>query len=145
MAVSLPSFGGRVRSMGYFALEGGCPHRGQAEVHAGIPGVGGQADDRMKGGGLGGRTEVAAGSVWSTLRNELVDHERFARRGEAWAAIFECIEVLYNRQRPHIAIGYVSPELFEASRRRYTQPVHQIWASSAGLWCEASYYVANRM
>jgi transposase InsO family protein len=54
---------------------------------------------------------------WSTLKNELVHHEEFATRDEARAAIFDYIEVFYNRQRLHSSLGYVSPEAFEASRR----------------------------
>ncbi len=58
-----------------------------------------------------------AESFWSTLKNELVHHEEFATHEQARAAIFEYIEVFYNRQRLHSSLGYVSPEQFEASRR----------------------------
>ena len=34
-------------------------------------------------------------------------------RAEARASLFEYIEVCYNRQRRHSAIGYVSPSQFE--------------------------------
>jgi putative transposase len=54
-------------------------------------------------------------SFWSTLKNELVNHERYATREEAKASIFEYIEVFYNRQRLHSTLGYLSPEAFEAS------------------------------
>jgi putative transposase len=37
-------------------------------------------------------------------------------REQARAAIFEYIEVFYNRQRMHSSLGYVSPEEFEASQ-----------------------------
>ena len=50
-----------------------------------------------------------------TFKTELVYHEQFATRAEARASIFEYIEVFYNRRRRHSAIGYVSPEAFEAS------------------------------
>jgi len=53
-------------------------------------------------------------SFWSTLKNELVNHERYATREEARRSIFEYIEVFYNRKRLHSAIGYQSPEQFEA-------------------------------
>jgi transposase InsO family protein len=56
-------------------------------------------------------------SFWATLKNELVHHERFATRAQARAAIFEYIEVFYNRQRLHSSLGYVSPDQFEAGRR----------------------------
>jgi transposase InsO family protein len=53
-------------------------------------------------------------SFWATLKTELVNHERYATQEEARASIFEYIEVFYNRQRLHSAIGYLSPEMFEA-------------------------------
>ena len=54
-------------------------------------------------------------SFWSTLKTELVNHERYATRAQARASIFEYIEVFYNRKRLHSSLGYVSPETFEAS------------------------------
>ena len=42
--------------------------------------------------------------------------ERFATKDQAKRMTFEYIEVFYNRQRRHSAIGYISPEAFEASR-----------------------------
>lgn len=56
-------------------------------------------------------------SFWATLKKELMSDTTFATREDARAAIFEYIEVFYNRQRIHGGIGYVSPEQFEASRR----------------------------
>ncbi len=56
-------------------------------------------------------------SFWATLKNELMIDRVFATRQEAKAAIFDYIEVFYNRQRIHSSLGYVSPEQFEASRR----------------------------
>ncbi len=55
-------------------------------------------------------------SFWGKLKTEMVFHERFATVEEARRAVFEYIEVFYNRTRLHAAIGYVSPEQFEASR-----------------------------
>ena len=57
-------------------------------------------------------------SFWGKLKTEMVYHEHFATREQARAAVFDYIEVFYNRQRLHAALGYVSPEAFEASRRR---------------------------
>ena len=55
-------------------------------------------------------------SFWATLKKELMGEEPFATREQARAAIFEYIEVFYNRQRMHSSLGYVSPEEFEASQ-----------------------------
>jgi transposase InsO family protein len=55
-------------------------------------------------------------SFFSTLKNELVHDQRFHGRDDAQAAVFEFIEVFYNRQRLHQTLGYVSPMQFEARR-----------------------------
>jgi transposase InsO family protein len=52
---------------------------------------------------------AAMESFWSALKRELVYQRRFATRGEARAAIFEWIEVFYNRVRLHSALGFQSP------------------------------------
>ena len=54
-------------------------------------------------------------SFWATLKSEMVSHRKFATHEEARGAIFEYIEVFYNRQRLHSSLGYRSPEAFEAS------------------------------
>ena len=48
-------------------------------------------------------------SFFASLKKELVHRERFKTRAQAKAAIFEYIEVFYNRQRRHSAIGYQTP------------------------------------
>lgn len=55
-------------------------------------------------------------SLWASLKTELVYQENFATRQAARDAIFEWIEVWYNRKRRHSSLGYVSPEAFEAMR-----------------------------
>jgi transposase InsO family protein len=56
---------------------------------------------------------AAMESFWSTLKSELVHRQSFATRAQARAAIFEYVEVFYNRQRLHSALGYKSPVDFE--------------------------------
>jgi putative transposase len=53
-------------------------------------------------------------SFWHSLKNELVHRSHFATRDQAIAAIFEYIEVFYNRVRLHSSIGYRSPAHYEA-------------------------------
>jgi transposase InsO family protein len=53
-------------------------------------------------------------SFWGTLKTELVNHEHYETREQARASIFEYVEVFYNRVRLHSALGYLSPEQFEA-------------------------------
>ncbi len=57
---------------------------------------------------------AVAESFFHTLKIELVHHCDFETREEARAAIFEYIEVFYNRQRAHSANGYEAPLAFEA-------------------------------
>ena len=52
-------------------------------------------------------------SFFGTLKTELVYPTRFRTRAEARAAIFDYIEIFYNRQRRHSALGYLSPAEFE--------------------------------
>jgi transposase InsO family protein len=52
-------------------------------------------------------------SFFSTLKLELIEDKTFETREQARAAIFEWIEIWYNRQRRHSTLGYVSPEQFE--------------------------------
>ena len=52
-------------------------------------------------------------SFWSNLKRELVHRVRFATRTETRAAVFEWIEIFYNRERLHSALGYKSPVDFE--------------------------------
>jgi transposase InsO family protein len=56
-------------------------------------------------------------SFFATLKTECAS-QPFATRAQARTAIFEYIEVFYNRQRLHSALGYLSPEQFE--QRFYT-------------------------
>jgi putative transposase len=56
---------------------------------------------------------AVAESFFATLKTELVHDTDWITRAEARSAIFEYLEVFYNRQRRHSSIGYVSPEEFE--------------------------------
>ena len=56
---------------------------------------------------------AVAESFFSNLKNELVHHSDFKDREQARSAIFDYIEIFYNRQRPHQTLGYVSPVQFE--------------------------------
>jgi len=52
-------------------------------------------------------------SFWSTLKQELIYRRHFKTRDEAHQAIFDFIEVFYNRQRLHSSLDYLSPVDFE--------------------------------
>jgi len=52
-------------------------------------------------------------SFCSTFKTELNYHENFHTRDEARRAVFEYIEMFYNRIRRHSTLGYLSPVDFE--------------------------------
>jgi len=58
-------------------------------------------------------------SFFHSLKTELVHHERFKTRAEANQAIFEYIEVFYNRQRLHSTNDYMSPVNYELKMLEY--------------------------
>jgi putative transposase len=56
---------------------------------------------------------AAMESFFHTLKTEMIFHEEFKTREQARQAVFEWIEVFYNRQRIHSTIGFKSPECYE--------------------------------
>jgi transposase InsO family protein len=52
---------------------------------------------------------AVAESFFATIKNELVYRRRWASRTDLRAAVFEYIEVFYNRRRLHSSIGYKTP------------------------------------
>jgi transposase InsO family protein len=54
-------------------------------------------------------------SFFSVLKNELVHDQDFLSREEAQVAVFEFLELFYNRQRLHQTLGCLSPLRFEAA------------------------------
>jgi len=57
-------------------------------------------------------------SFWATLKEECCGHRIFTSRNEAKAAIFEYIEVFYNRKRIHSSLGYRSPVDYEKQKEK---------------------------
>jgi putative transposase len=54
-----------------------------------------------------------AESFFATLECELLAQHRFQTHDEARAVVFEWLEIFYNRQRRHSALGYVAPAVYE--------------------------------
>jgi transposase InsO family protein len=52
-------------------------------------------------------------SFFGTLKEECVERQAFKTRAEARNAVFEYIEVFYNRQRKHSSLEYASPSIYE--------------------------------
>lgn len=57
---------------------------------------------------------AAAESFFKSLKAELAYQTQWATHAEARDALFEWIEVFYNRKRLHSTLGYVSPATYEA-------------------------------
>ena len=57
---------------------------------------------------------AVAERFFATLEHELLTCERFPTHAAARRALFEFIEVWYNRQRRHTSLGSVSPARYEA-------------------------------
>ncbi len=58
-----------------------------------------------------------AESFFATLETELIDRSDWASLAAARAAVFEYIEVFYDRIRRHSSLGNHSPEQFEERYR----------------------------
>lgn len=56
---------------------------------------------------------AVAESFFSSLKNELTWHHTFEGREEARRAIFDYIELFYNRSRLHQTLDYVAPVAYE--------------------------------
>ena len=52
---------------------------------------------------------AVAESFFKTLKTEMVYQQAFKTRAQARLAVFEYIEVWYNRQRRHSSLGYLTP------------------------------------
>jgi len=63
-----------------------------------------------------------AESFFGTFKKELIHREKFQTRQQAVSAIFEYIEVFYNRKRRHSKLGYQSPVEFEQIQKNHPFP-----------------------
>jgi transposase InsO family protein len=55
-------------------------------------------------------------SFFATLKSELIETRVWETREQARAAIFEYIEIWYNRERLHSSLGYQSPTTYEEQK-----------------------------
>lgn len=56
---------------------------------------------------------AVAESFFGTIKSELIYRHNFNTRKDAQSSIFEIIEILYNKQRLHSFVNYLTPEEFE--------------------------------
>lgn len=52
-------------------------------------------------------------SFWGRVQTELLNRRKWKTRIELANAIFEYLEIFYNRQRRHSALGFVTPIEYE--------------------------------
>ncbi len=52
-------------------------------------------------------------TFFHSLKMELVCFDRYQTRKQARLSVFEYIEIFYNRERRHSALGYLSPLNFQ--------------------------------
>ena len=73
---------------------------------------------------------AVAESFFATLKVELVYQSRWSTRTHARNELFEYIELFYNRQRRHSALGYLCPNEFENLASRHAlKPVLRLPAT----------------
>lgn len=60
---------------------------------------------------------AVAESFFATLKGELVDRHVWPTRAAARRAIFDYVEVFYNRRRRHSTLRYLSPAAYEAAHQ----------------------------
>jgi len=65
---------------------------------------------------------VVAESFFATLKTELAYRQSWPTRATARSAVFEYIEVFYNRRRLHSSLGYMSPQDYEEQRLHGRSP-----------------------
>lgn len=64
---------------------------------------------------------AVAECFFKIIKSELVYHQRFITKHHARIAIFEFIEIWYNRKRKHAALGYCTPEQFGKNNFNYVK------------------------
>jgi len=61
-----------------------------------------------------------AESFFASLKTELIDRRSWAIRAQARRAIFDYIEVFFNRRRLHSSLCYLTPTEYEAIIHHHT-------------------------
>ena len=62
---------------------------------------------------------AVAESFFHTIKNQLIRYSKFKNKNEAELALFDYIEVYYNRRRRHSSNGWLSPATFEYCAEQY--------------------------
>jgi len=58
---------------------------------------------------------AVAESFWATVKRELISDMKWESKEELEAALFEYIEIYYNRKRVHSSLDYMTPQEYDDS------------------------------
>ena len=58
---------------------------------------------------------AVAESFFATIKLECLDRQSWATQAQVRQAVFDYIEVFYNRQRLHSSLGYLTPTEYETT------------------------------
>ncbi len=61
-------------------------------------------------------------SFWSSMQNEMLNRKKWKTRIELANAMFDYIEIFYNRQRRHSGLGHSTPIEYELTYEKQTIP-----------------------
>jgi putative transposase len=64
---------------------------------------------------------AAMESFFGSLKEECVGNQLYSSHEQARQALFEYLEIYYNRQRRHSTLGYVSPLAYEEKGKQYAK------------------------
>lgn len=64
---------------------------------------------------------AAMESFFGSLKEECVGNQHYSSHEQARQALFEYLEMYYNRQRRHSTLGYVSPLVYEQKEKQYSK------------------------
>jgi putative transposase len=60
---------------------------------------------------------AVAERLWATIKRELTDRDKWVTRTELESALFEYIEVFYNRERAHSFLDNATPKEYDEQYR----------------------------
>ena len=69
---------------------------------------------------------VVAEPFFASLKTELIDRQVWPTRAAVRQAIFECIEVWFNRRRRHSTLGSLALAAYEARARAVEAAYHRL-------------------
>jgi putative transposase len=67
---------------------------------------------------------AVAESFFATVKTELIDRRSWASVVQVRRAVFDFIEIFYNRQRLHSSLGFLTPAEYEAAMVHHHEAAH---------------------